>query len=277
MKIDAEKGEGIELARKFGVRGFPTILLVSPAGDEIDRLVGYLPPQPFIKAVQGYLNGENTMAALKKAADTHPNDPAAVFALAGKYSERMDLSNAADRYMQYLVLDPKDSLGHRVDAMFAIALASTRIKNEPSALKNFVEQYPQAPQTRQGLAMLMDLYIRQKNAEEARHAFESYIKLSPDDAQMMNNYAWECAKMQINQEHAEKIAAEAVALAKDDKERAMYLDTQAATAFALGKQGEAVRLEENAIGLMKNATPKELEEYTKALDLYKNGKKETTK
>ena len=32
-KIDAEKGEGIEIAKKFGVRSFPTYLFVNGDGD----------------------------------------------------------------------------------------------------------------------------------------------------------------------------------------------------------------------------------------------------
>ncbi|MFD1141381.1 thioredoxin fold domain-containing protein [Larkinella insperata] len=40
-KIDAEKGEGIELARKFRVTAYPTSLFVSTKGDLIYRAIGY--------------------------------------------------------------------------------------------------------------------------------------------------------------------------------------------------------------------------------------------
>lgn len=46
VKVNAEK-EGVELARKHAVRGFPTILFVSAAGKEIGRIGGYLPADPF--------------------------------------------------------------------------------------------------------------------------------------------------------------------------------------------------------------------------------------
>jgi thioredoxin-like negative regulator of GroEL len=39
-KIDAEKGEGRRLARRYAVHSFPTVLFLDPSGDELDRLMG---------------------------------------------------------------------------------------------------------------------------------------------------------------------------------------------------------------------------------------------
>lgn len=40
-KIDAEKGEGIDIARRYAVTGYPTSLYVSASGDLIHREMGY--------------------------------------------------------------------------------------------------------------------------------------------------------------------------------------------------------------------------------------------
>lgn len=48
-KIDAEKGEGIEIAKKFGVRSFPTYLFVNGDGDLVYRTGGYMPPVAFMQ------------------------------------------------------------------------------------------------------------------------------------------------------------------------------------------------------------------------------------
>ena len=42
LKIDAEKGEGIELTKKYNATGFPTILFTDSDGNEIDRIVGHV-------------------------------------------------------------------------------------------------------------------------------------------------------------------------------------------------------------------------------------------
>lgn len=41
FKIDAEKGDGIALAARFGVSSYPNFVVVDAEGNEIDRFVGY--------------------------------------------------------------------------------------------------------------------------------------------------------------------------------------------------------------------------------------------
>lgn len=40
------KAQNEELAKKYGVRGFPTLILLTPQGKEITRKVGYFPGGP---------------------------------------------------------------------------------------------------------------------------------------------------------------------------------------------------------------------------------------
>jgi thioredoxin 1 len=47
--IDAEKGEGIAIARKYGVTGYPTLLIVNAKGELVKGQAGYLKPNELIK------------------------------------------------------------------------------------------------------------------------------------------------------------------------------------------------------------------------------------
>ena len=49
VRINAEKGEGVLLARRFGVLSYPTIVFLDSWGKEMDRFSGYLPPSLFLK------------------------------------------------------------------------------------------------------------------------------------------------------------------------------------------------------------------------------------
>jgi len=51
----AIKKQNEALAKKYGIEGYPTLILLNPKGKEIARNVGYLPggPQQFIKWVDG--------------------------------------------------------------------------------------------------------------------------------------------------------------------------------------------------------------------------------
>ena len=39
-KVNAEKGQGVELAKKFRINAYPTLIFVDPNGKEIERYVG---------------------------------------------------------------------------------------------------------------------------------------------------------------------------------------------------------------------------------------------
>ena len=47
LKLDAE-GDGEQLAARYGVDSYPTIVFVNGDGEESDRIPGYLPPGDFI-------------------------------------------------------------------------------------------------------------------------------------------------------------------------------------------------------------------------------------
>lgn len=52
-KFDAEKGEGIELAKKYAVKGYPTMLILNSQGEELGRLVGSSrTPEDFVQRLK---------------------------------------------------------------------------------------------------------------------------------------------------------------------------------------------------------------------------------
>ena len=269
LKVDAEKGEGVELARKYSVRGFPTVVLIDTAGTEIDRIVGYVPPDAFLNSLSGFLKNENTIGSLKAAFSRNSKDPGAAYALAHRYSDRFDAAEAADSYVSYLALDPANSLNHHQEALFAIATSSLRTKNDASGMERFVGKYPSAEESKQALAMLMNFYLTHKQGDEARKAFDRYDAAWPGDAQMMNNYAWTCATQKTNLAHAAEVSARSVARAATGPEKAMYMDTQAAVAFARGDVASAVSIQESAIALLANVPAKEKKPYEESLAKYR--------
>ena len=51
VRLNAEK-DGMEIARRFNVDGYPTILFLNASGDEVGRIPGYLEPRPFLAVVE---------------------------------------------------------------------------------------------------------------------------------------------------------------------------------------------------------------------------------
>ncbi len=73
LKTDAER-EGKDLAKKYGVSGFPTIVFLNKSGEQIGRIVGYLPPGPFSKRMTQIHASEALLPQLEAKLKENPGD-----------------------------------------------------------------------------------------------------------------------------------------------------------------------------------------------------------
>ncbi len=64
VKMDMEKGEGIDLARGYNVQAYPTLLFLDPAGQIVHRVAGFHRPQQFIDLAMTALDPNRKMQAL---------------------------------------------------------------------------------------------------------------------------------------------------------------------------------------------------------------------
>ena len=66
IKIDMEKGEGPELAKRFGVKAYPTFIMFDSEGKEIGRLVGSKrTAEDFVETVKNAV-GESSLSAMNE-------------------------------------------------------------------------------------------------------------------------------------------------------------------------------------------------------------------
>ena len=268
-KIDAEKGEGVAIAKKYGVKAYPTILLIKSDGEEIDRLLGYMPPDKFLNTLGDYLNGVNTIGALKEGLAKNPNNPASQYQMAQKYAMQGDLASASPYYMKMLELDPKNE--HADEASFYIAMNDYRTTKNLAPLKVFADSYPSSQYAGSAVMTVATAYLKDNKLDEAHEQYDTFFAKHPDDAMSMNNVAWSLAEQKVLLDYAAKLAGKAVLLAKTDEEKAMYLDTQATVEFNRGNAAQATTLEEQALGLLKNAPEKTRKEYEATLARFKAG------
>lgn len=70
-KIDAEKGEGIELSNKYNAKAFPTYLFITPEGELIYRTTGYMPAENFLKEAGIAIAEKNDPKPLAKWMDEY--------------------------------------------------------------------------------------------------------------------------------------------------------------------------------------------------------------
>jgi thioredoxin-related protein len=65
-KIDMEKGEGIELAKKFKVNAYPTYLFIDGNGEVVHRTLGYVEVPDFLQFAKDAEDPTRRIGALKK-------------------------------------------------------------------------------------------------------------------------------------------------------------------------------------------------------------------
>ena len=98
LKIDAEKE--VDLAKKYKIQGYPTILFLKPDGTEIDRIVGFRPPDQFLEEARGALGGKDAVARAKEKLEAgHKNDPMQRVQYARALQQKGKLKEALDEYL----------------------------------------------------------------------------------------------------------------------------------------------------------------------------------
>jgi thioredoxin-related protein/Tfp pilus assembly protein PilF len=168
-KIDAEKGEGIELAKKFGISGYPTVVFVNGNGEEIDRIVGYFPAKEFLSIMKDYNAGKNTLPSLKKALEINPDDIEANIKMGKKFTDGGDVEKAKPFLEKVVKLDPDNRTGWTDDAELLLA----QISNKTEDLEAFVKKYPDSKLLKQAYMSLAEISFGEKKIGKA----DEYYKI----------------------------------------------------------------------------------------------------
>ena len=105
-QIDAEKGEGIELANKYAVKAYPTYLFIKGDGTQIYRSLGSMPAMNFIevsKTAITEMNDPKPIGVWEKEYTENKNDPKFMLDYLKKRS-KLGLSNNQifDEYLKLL-------------------------------------------------------------------------------------------------------------------------------------------------------------------------------
>lgn len=101
-KIDMEKGEGIELAKKYNVKAFPTYLFIDGNGEAVHRTLGYVEEKDFIQFAKDAEDPNKRLTSLKQQFEKGEKDPEFLKNLAGltMYNDAEFAGKVMNRYFQ---------------------------------------------------------------------------------------------------------------------------------------------------------------------------------
>jgi tetratricopeptide (TPR) repeat protein len=177
-KMNPEKDTVI--AARYYAKAYPTLLLLDQSGAEVDRLVGYAPPQEFIKTFVDYSKGIGTLNDLLAKASAG-NDRALSLQVADKYKYRGKGVEAQTWYAKVIATgNPHDSLSGEARMAFADFLRRDKKYDEAIAAFQKIEQEFTTYHGRDAVLWQAIVNVKKGDTTQAIKIFESYVQRFPE-------------------------------------------------------------------------------------------------
>lgn len=247
VKLDSEKGAGIDISKRYRVAAWPTIMLVDPNGKEIDRIVGYVNAEDFIQRIGEYQNGVNTLADFEARVKKNPDDAEAWKTLGNKYADSVRGPEANAAFAKYLELTPDISGEEKAEALYSIGEAyyvDEAYDKAADIFEGIIAGYPESEWRDRATTRLARAYYGQGEIDKCVAIYKSYADRHPDDARACNSFAWFCATKKVGLDEALPVALRAVELTERDPG---YLDTLAELYYARGEFDKAIAIGQEAL------------------------------
>ncbi len=195
-KINAD--EQADIAGRYGVSGYPTMVITKPNGMEVDRLVGYYPPMEFIPAMFDLMTNRNTLDYMLAKAAEHGDSLELLYDIGESYAYRSEMPEAEYYYNLVMEKDSGNSAGMADDAWLALAGLKRRDDKKEEAIEMYLqtaEKFPGSDAEDDAFMSAAGIYRRDGDVKEAVKMYEEFIKKYPesdmvDDARVLIPYAY---------------------------------------------------------------------------------------
>ncbi len=288
VKMDMEKGEGLNLAQEYNVRAYPTLLFINAEGVLVHRIAGYMVAEEFIALGRQANNPEMTLSAMDKKYEDGERDADFLYSYTEARYNAADGSHAkiADEYLktqkdwnseknmefmfQY-INDPKSKAFMHIiknrkefSKVFGDRMVTQKIQNliynqiyysDPKPTMDQVEKIYQKYYPEKADLLFANYkmsYHRQLGDREgyAKAAIDRFDNIPCDDYSEYNEAAWTFYEVIKDEDQLKK----ALGWAKKSVKlapRYENTDTVAHLYYKLGKKGKAKKAAKKAIKLAK--------------------------
>ena len=203
-KIDAEKGEGLDMANRYNVRMYPSVVFVDAGGKEIERKIGYDQDlDHYLGEIDRIIEGKDILPKWLESYEKEKSFPAAV--KIAKYYMTGDLTASEPYYQFVLNTDKRREKNETRDLMAEYALNQLyygKTQNHVAFAEDFIKQFPNSDAA---LNLMVDLsFYYGENGEKAK-AWELFNKRHERaDENTKKNLAASLDRMKLLTDHATK-------------------------------------------------------------------------
>ena len=218
-QIDCEKGEGLELAKRYAIRGYPTFKMVDGKGVELEAWMGYDGPDAWASLVDAGVKDQRTLEA--KAA-AYKQKPTALLArsLGNAATTTNDWKGAVAFFQTAQKLDPDNAADYE-ESVVSYTFYGTRGDDAPFGLADLEAvarpAFDRKDQTDQGKLMIASMVTYVARAEGTPEAAVPYLKSAMEATAGTTDEALAKSRSRLEVDYAllvEKDADKAVALKK---------------------------------------------------------------
>lgn len=249
-KLDMEKGEGVDFAKKYEVRSYPSYLYFNSKGELIHRSGGSKPVEAFIEDGKNALNPDRALYSLKAKYDNGDRSEELLYEYA--YALRNAyLKNTQEVAKEYLETQSDDDLLSEKNWKFIEKLVydinSHAFKYLEANSEKFADKFGASDVYKKiGLAKLQ-YYMAEKDWKSySEVAVEILDNDKVDNAGFLNQVAWTFFENINDTEMLEK-ALNWAKRSMEIEEDYYNTDTYAALLYKLGRYDEALEAAEYAI------------------------------
>jgi tetratricopeptide (TPR) repeat protein len=269
VRLDAEAGEGPAFVEKHNVVGYPTVLFLTPEGEEIDRIFGSMPVGDFVRTARGYVGGQGTLQdSERRFLDDRGADLELAYDLLFRHATRGD-EKAALAYQRIIESaraglvrsPPGDQVAHASLERLTKLTAQARYALGKYLYLRGQKDYGRArdmllslrrdfPKSELASAALFDLawaYDGLGQRDKTRESLERFHAESGESASSASAWAWFSYRHRFQMDRG--IAVARAALAEQPKNHELW-DTLSELYAAQGDKAQALAANARALELM---------------------------
>jgi tetratricopeptide (TPR) repeat protein len=267
LKFDDNTTIGRKQRETWLVPGYPTMLLLTAEGKEIDRIVGFNGNKDeYFQKIKDYSEGRNTLQDLLIRCQTDSNNVNLNYEIANKLNDRGDGQTALRYYQKVLALETDQQSEPYINSEFSIAEYYAYDEDNPNPLRQFARKCTNNQQKYFAYSSLAHYYDRKQDQPNAVQTYEEAIKALPDDPALMNSYAWFIFQNRLKDKYQRGIALARKAVEIKPKADSIW-DTLGQLLFEAGYVDEAIEAMQQAVDLVPEESS-----YRENLNRYKAAK-----
>lgn len=252
--LNVDSAANKEFSNKYNIRFIPSFVFVDEEGNEIDRIVGFMPPDEYLEEIKRIRNGVNTIPDLSSRLEEDPDNAELLVQLATKLENASGLE-AAMSYWEILFKRDDIEAETKSLARLKLALYYSQENEDPEALESFVNEETNTAVLPEAFDALRSFYKSAGDTLMEAATYQRYVDfmsgLDKTSPSLLNGYAWRMTQLNQNLDNAlERVNQAIVALTDEDgrnRERAQILDTKGEVLWKLGRIDEAVAIMDECI------------------------------